>query len=242
MAVAEDFWFLQRVRAANHVKGRCLEIGSLNHQGGPHGNCKFTIESWGLEYEGADLEPGPGVDHVVDFTSSEAVRRVFGNRTFDTLLLFNVLEHVYEPLRFLDQALRLLAPGGAFIVSTPLVWELHDFPKDFWRPNPNLYEEYARRNRLQIIDGLFVYLYQGKIRRLRDFDAGTQHRLPSFNVGAFAHGGRRYWYSKIVHRLFNTLGRSHPFMYTALGCVMLKPDGPRRSSDQPGDSTGATRD
>jgi SAM-dependent methyltransferase len=225
MSVGEDFWFLERVHAANLVKGRCLEIGSLNHQGGPQGNCKHTIESWGLPYEGADLLPGPGVDHVVDFTDSAVVRRVFAGRTYDTLLLFNVLEHVYEPLRFLDHALTLLAPGGVTVISTPLVWELHDFPKDFWRPSPNLYEEYARKHGLEIVDDLFVYLYQGQIRRIREFDMGSQHQLPSLNAGSLAQGRLRYWYSKIVHRLFNTLGRSHPFTYTALGCVMVKPKG-----------------
>lgn len=229
MAIAEDFGFLEQAWAAGLVRGRCLEVGSLNHQGGVHGNCKHTIESWGLRYEGADVMPGPGVDHVLDFTDKKAVERVFGARTFDTLLLFNVLEHVYEPLRLLDNAFTRLVNGGACVISTPLVWELHDFPSDFWRPNPNLFEAYARQSGAEIVDDLFVYMYQGRICRLRDFDRGTQHRLPSFNVGALAEGHVRYWYSKVVHRVFNTLGRRYPFTYTAIGCVMLKRDAARMS-------------
>ena len=223
MAVGEDFLFLNQVIAAGHVRAPCLEIGSLNHQGGPYGNCKFVIESHGLRYEGADLFPGPDVDHVLDFTSGEAVRATFQGRVFGTVLLFSLLEHAYDPIRLLDNALSVLGEDGALVISTPVVWELHGYPRDFWRINPDFYEAYAERNHLQLVRDHFVYLFHGQARPVGDFARAGQRLLPSMATGATAYGPVRYWYGRLVQRALNTLGRSHPFTYTALGCVLVKP-------------------
>jgi SAM-dependent methyltransferase len=227
MAVGEDFVFLRRVIEAGHLRGPCLEVGSLNHAGGPYGNCRFTVESLGLRYEGADLFDGPDVDHVLDFTDGEAVRATFEGRRFGTVILFSVLEHVYDPIRVLDNALALLdARGGALVISAPVVWELHDYPKDFWRLNPDFYEAYARGNGLELVPEQFVYMYQGQVRQVGDFAIQGKRVLPSRASGALAYGPARHWYSKIVERAFNTLGRRHPFTYAAIGCVLVKPSRP----------------
>jgi SAM-dependent methyltransferase len=51
-----------------------------------------------------------------------------------TITLFDVLEHVAEPLRFLDQLKRLLAPGGCILVMTGATdtfpWRL--FGRHYW--------------------------------------------------------------------------------------------------------------
>ena len=47
-----------------------------------------------------------------------------------------VLEHLEEPGRGLAEAHRLLRPGGGIILTTPLVWPLHEEPRDFYRFTP----------------------------------------------------------------------------------------------------------
>lgn len=39
--------------------------------------------------------------------------------SFDVLTLWDVLEHVYDPLIFLDQCIKLVAPGGLVIIAVP---------------------------------------------------------------------------------------------------------------------------
>ena len=45
----------------------------------------------------------------------------FKGRTFDLILLLDVLEHIAEPEKFFSQLLPLLAPGGAVLVSVPSI-------------------------------------------------------------------------------------------------------------------------
>lgn len=64
-------------------------------------------------------EPLPIEDHVAD-----------------TVLSFSVLEHLYEPQLMLNEAYRILKPGGALILQVPWQWWIHEAPYDFFRYTP----------------------------------------------------------------------------------------------------------
>jgi SAM-dependent methyltransferase len=53
--------------------------------------------------------------------------------SFDFVLCTEVLEHVAEPARVLDELYRVLAPGGGLLLTVPFVVELHEEPYDHWR-------------------------------------------------------------------------------------------------------------
>ena len=53
--------------------------------------------------------------------------------SFDTVLCTDVLEHLEEPQRAVNEAFRLLRPGGHAIYTVPLFWHLHEQPRDFYR-------------------------------------------------------------------------------------------------------------
>ncbi|HLM27169.1 MAG TPA: methyltransferase domain-containing protein [Thermoleophilaceae bacterium] len=52
---------------------------------------------------------------------------------FDAVLMTQVLEHLPQPLEALQEARRVLRPGGRAYLTVPLVWELHEQPFDYWR-------------------------------------------------------------------------------------------------------------
>ena len=51
----------------------------------------------------------------------------------DTVVCFQVLEHVPEPQLLVSEASRILRPGGRLILSAPHQWQLHEEPFDFYR-------------------------------------------------------------------------------------------------------------
>jgi SAM-dependent methyltransferase len=55
----------------------------------------------------------------VRFLCGDAARLPFGDETFDAVTMFDVLEHVQEDRQAVSEALRVLRPGGAVLISTP---------------------------------------------------------------------------------------------------------------------------
>lgn len=57
----------------------------------------------------------------------------FHNELFDTVLCTQVLEHVFEHDKMMQEVFRVLKPGGTVILTVPFAWELHEEPYDFFR-------------------------------------------------------------------------------------------------------------
>lgn len=51
----------------------------------------------------------------------------------DGVLCTQVLEHTADPVGLLNEAWRVLKPGGLLIMTVPFVWEEHEQPYDFFR-------------------------------------------------------------------------------------------------------------
>ena len=57
----------------------------------------------------------------------------YSNSTFDSILCNQVLEHVFNPVEFLQEVHRVLKPGGKLLLSVPFVWDEHEQPYDYAR-------------------------------------------------------------------------------------------------------------
>jgi SAM-dependent methyltransferase len=55
------------------------------------------------------------------------------NDSFDIVFSTQVIEHVPEPKILVSEALRVLKPGGIFVLTGPFYWPLHEEPYDFYR-------------------------------------------------------------------------------------------------------------
>ena len=60
------------------------------------------------------------------------------NESFDTVILTDVLEHIYKPAQLFTEIHRVLKPGGKVIIAVPFLYWIHEQPYDFHR-----YTEYS---------------------------------------------------------------------------------------------------
>lgn len=58
-------------------------------------------------------------DKNITYNVRDALKSKFPSRVADIIIAFEVIEHVNNPKKFLEEAARLLKPNGIFIMSTP---------------------------------------------------------------------------------------------------------------------------
>lgn len=118
----------RRIRdAATHAHGRVLDIGCANR----------VLEdrlSASCEYVGLDFPPT-----AIELYGSrpdvygDAARLPFADGVFDTVVLLEVLEHVRQAERAIEECCRVLAEDGHLVISMPFLYPVHDAPHDYQR-------------------------------------------------------------------------------------------------------------
>jgi SAM-dependent methyltransferase len=117
------------IAAERFAHGRLLDIGCGEK---PY---RDTFASHVTEHVGVDHPESPHALTSVDVLATADAIPV-DDRSFDTALMSEVLEHLEEPLKALREAYRVLKPGGHIIATSPFVWVLHEEPRDFYRYSP----------------------------------------------------------------------------------------------------------
>ncbi len=114
-----------------------MEIGSKRYGGPPTFFDYRTLFPYGTQYIGVDMEPGDGVDAVIDMTSDiGSIRERLGGVRFNSLICLSVLEHVKNIAGFANNVDSLMNRGAMMIISVQFVWEVRAFPADNWSFTP----------------------------------------------------------------------------------------------------------
>jgi len=77
---------------------------------------------------------------------------MFRDDLFDVILLFEVIEHVHNPFRAINNCAKWLKPGGRLIISAPQYWHIHGWPSDYFRYTALGLKELAKTAKLDVID------------------------------------------------------------------------------------------
>jgi SAM-dependent methyltransferase len=107
-----------------YANGKVLDIGCGNK---PY---EKMFEGKITDYTGCDIVQSN--EMKVDVIC-EATDIPLKDQSFDTIFSTQTIEHVSDHQKLLNEAWRLLKPGGYIIVSGPLYWPLHEEPYDFFR-------------------------------------------------------------------------------------------------------------
>lgn len=109
------------------VTGHVIDLGC--------GTAPYKHDILGVadSYIGVDWKNTPHDQSGIDIFADLSVRLPFDDNGADTVVSFQVLEHVPEPVHFLSECFRLLKPGGRILVTTPFMWQVHETPHDYYR-------------------------------------------------------------------------------------------------------------
>ena len=91
----------------------------------------FVTRHLGLEYS-----PDSGFRGNKADLFGDAAYLPFGDQTVDTILCSEVLEHVPDPEKVLNEFARVLKPDGVLITTAPFIYPIHD-AHDYFRYSPD---------------------------------------------------------------------------------------------------------
>lgn len=152
-----------------------------------------------------------GIDHLTENSQPDIVASAldlpFDDKSFDTVVCTEVLEHIPDPLRVLCEMHRVLKPSGYLILTTPMYWPRHEAPHDFFR---------------YPYDGLLYLLKESGLEFVRIFNRGhayvflgqvIQHTLPVFVRPGFI--------IALLNSFFLWCDRHHAFDAVTLGWTVV---------------------
>ena len=120
---------LDRFIAAHATDRLTLDIGAQNGPYAAHFPRRVAL----------DIRPGRGVAVIGD-AQALGIR----DAAFPVVLCTEVLEHLPEPQKAIDEIFRVLEPGGELLLTTRFLFPIHDAPHDYFR-----YTKYGLRHLLR---------------------------------------------------------------------------------------------
>lgn len=110
--------------------------------------------------------------YVLDYDNGVDLMKPITGKKFDAGICMDLLEHTENPFTIAENIRNSLNKGALLFVTVPWVWELHYYPKDYWRFAP------------QGLQQLFSKMETLTIEMVRDEERGEE--LPrSRLVGVF---------------------------------------------------------
>lgn len=112
------------------------------------------------------LHPSKHIDVEADLRE----QLPFADRSFDTVVLTDVLEHMPYPDKLFGEVRRLLRPAGVVIVGVPFLYPLHERPHDHHRYTEHRLRLFCTDHGFDAID---LYAYGGPRAVVLDLFAKT---------------------------------------------------------------------
>lgn len=73
-----------------------------------------------------------------------------GNKSFDSIICTEVLEHVSNPEEVIKEFSRIIKPGGQLFITTPFIIKLHEIPYDYLRYTPYYLNKILQDNDFEV--------------------------------------------------------------------------------------------
>jgi len=154
MPLSDFFYWIWRGKSAKRallniaiknkvkIKGITLDLGGKNFPS----YHDILFSSWDKNLIVMDILPGNTVSVLGDLVSTP-----FKDNSIDTILCFNVLEHVYDFQKAFQELYRILNTGGTVYGYVPFLCQVHSDPYDYWRYTEDCLKNLLKNHSLSLI-------------------------------------------------------------------------------------------
>ena len=137
-----------------YARGKLLDVGC------GHMPFKQLISRYVERYETFDTqEHTGGVTYIGDIQNM----RQISDNLYDSLVCFEVLEHVPDPFKAMQEIQRIVKKDGIVLITVPHLSRLHELPHDYYRYTRYGLKYLLERNGFSVLEmhqrgGLFCFL------------------------------------------------------------------------------------
>ncbi|MFY9458081.1 MAG: methyltransferase domain-containing protein [Candidatus Spechtbacterales bacterium] len=115
--------------------GRVIDLGSTKKRSSYYGFLRIRTDKDIVSCDLSDADIKTDLENNIPAEEG----------SFDTVLCFNLLEHIYNSNRLINEARRVLALGGSMVGFTPFLLRVHGSPHDYFRySEPALQKMFSR--------------------------------------------------------------------------------------------------
>lgn len=155
----------------NLLKGRLLDVGCGTRPYQRFVDCQGYI---GMD---ESLEVNPEVGGSI-------LNLPFPDNSFDSIICSEVLEHLKEPPKALEEINRVLRPEGMVYITAPMSWCLHYEPDDYYRFTNHSLKYLIEKSGLELLEierigGIFSLI---GVRLADVYSALIKKSLPFFSL------------------------------------------------------------
>lgn len=118
---------------ASRIRGKVLDIGAGKT---PYKHL-FNYD----QYITMDNHLYSGIDISADVTKRIPLKK----ETIDSVVCIQVLEHITEPQKAIDEIYRILKKGGCCLLTTHMAAPLHGIPYDYYRFTPFILKKFFKK-------------------------------------------------------------------------------------------------
>lgn len=137
-----------------YCSGDVLDIGGWDFYLSIKNNKRITYKSWTI----LENENDPAVNEfkIVDSTvrllKGDGCKMQLEDSSFDTVLNIQVLEHVFEPIKMVQEVSRVLKPDGYAIFLIPQTGVIHYAPEHYYNFTRFWIQKVMEKSNLEILE------------------------------------------------------------------------------------------
>lgn len=134
-----------------HVRGSVLDVGGGRFvTSAPAARLNFS--RWTVVEPLPELLPTAVERPDVDLVVADGQHLPLADDSYDTVLSIQVLEHVFEPMRMLEELYRVVRPGGVVVLMVPQTANIHLAPHHYQNFTRYWLDESARRLGAEVVE------------------------------------------------------------------------------------------